>query len=247
MSNNKNSLGGVVLIAILILIFLVVIITPVILFLGYVYYEYFVWKKKKTLGGSPSDFWLDEVEKIRFKKELVQLVEAENMLKNAYSEANAAGISKNKDGTYSKRSHLGKKVSSIIRNYSSKKNCLSRSINEMVLKPERSWSDFNSLVIKSRSFLWSLIIWFCSLLIYGNLIGRESLYEIISPYLGLVVNIFREAENQLPSVEGGFVMVLIVTAISIASYFLLLKFLKYPAIKYSPIPPRVSVENIDMY
>jgi hypothetical protein len=243
----KGDAGGVIILIVIAVLILIALGTPIVLIVGYMYNKAKAGEIKKRISGTMSDFWLNKREKDEFKEKVNLLFHVDDIIEKANEKGTNAGISRNKDGSFSARSNLGKEIRATLKKYEPVKSSLSNYLYELQNLPLSRWEEFNGYIKNEKSFMWSLISWCTVLLYYFITLGKQSISEIFIPYLALATNFFRDETNQLQIVDGDIQMIAVATIIAIITYFICRIIFKNSGSKYSPPPEKVSLENIDSY
>ena len=237
MAKKKSENGGIGFLFII----LIVLITPIVLIIGYFYNSSKFNEIKKLLTGKMSDFWLDTDEKNDFKEKYAQLNEVKQIIQNANDEGVNAGLSLNKDGSFSARSNKGKEIRAILTKYQPMKISLTNYLVDMQYVPINRWTVYNNYLRNSISFRWAFISWIVSLIVSSTIVSGNVFYA----YWSLLSNIFNE--NKIKVAESDLNALIIVTGISIVIYFIFKFILKNVGEKYTPKPEVVTLNNVDSY
>lgn len=248
--SKKNNVGNAfALIAILILIMLVIIalLTPMVIFFGYFYNKIKSGKIKKELSGLMSDFWLNENEKNDFKENTEALINVNNIIQKANEDGISAGISINKNGSFSAKSNLGKRIRATLDKYEPIRDSLKNHLSGLQNLPVSRWNQFNSYLVNEKSFMISFFSWFFVLLYKFIISDKKSVLDTVLPYLALSTNIFRDEQNKIALSDGDIQMVAVATVASLLTYAVSRFVFKNEGEKYSPRPDFVTLDNIDSY
>lgn len=243
----KDDAGAIIILIAIAVLILIALATPIVLIIGYMYNKVKASDIKKRISGTMSDFWLNQSEKNKFNEKVNQLVQVNDIIEKANEKGTNAGISRNKDGSFSARTNLGKEIRATLEKYEPVKSSLSNYLYYLQNLPLSRWEEFNGYIKNAKSFMWSLILWCSALLYYFITLGKQSIMEIFIVYLALATNFFREEANQLPIFDGDIQMVAVGTTIAILTYFIFRMIFKNSGSKYSPHPEKVSLKNIDSY
>jgi len=194
-----------------------------------------------------SDFWLGKQEKDEFKEKAVMLNKVTDIINEANQKGLKAGISQNKDGSFSARSNIGKEIRNTLEKYEPIKTSLNNDLYNLQNLPIYRWEAFNKYVKNKKAFMWSFALWCCVLLSYNFALGKQSIAQLFYVYLAIATNFFRNEKNRLALSDDDIQMVVVTTAIAIITYFLFRLIFKKSGTKYSPYPEKVSVKNVDSY
>jgi hypothetical protein len=243
----KGDSGSIIFFIVIVVLVAIALATPIALIIGYLYNKINAGRIKKYISGNMSDFWLDDQEKIEFKDKLKHLVKADKIIDQANQKGIDEGVSRNKDGSFSAKSKIGKEIRAALEKYEPIKDSLSEYLYDLQHLPITRWDEFNKYIKRSKSSIYSFCSW-CAVLIYYFLnLGKKSILDIFLPYLALATNIFRDKENQLPLADGDIQMVAVATIIAIVMFFVFGLIFKSSGAKYSPYPEKVTLENVDSY
>lgn len=162
--SGMNSFGKIIVIMGVLFFFLgkfILFIIPILLIISTFYY---LVQKNTFKGKFPNqkieDFWLNEEEKDSF-------IEIYSQRRTAYDniydlENKSEGLSRNKDGTISNRSNLGKEIN---RNLSLNNTILSETSEEYFYLqelPKKKWKSFLKVYSIYGGVIFSLLVWFVS-------------------------------------------------------------------------------------
>lgn len=243
---NDSAAAGLGLIIAIVLI-LTVLLTPIVLFFGYLYNRLKFNEIKKKLNRSVSYFWLDDVEKKQFKHDLKELSGVIDVIEQANQKGEKAGISKNQDGSWSARSNLGKEIRGTLERYEPLKEDLVSVLIELQSLPIKRWEQFNLYGKRANSFLMAFYVWIGSVVWYAIVLGRYNVREALLPYYVLATNFFKEEGTRIKLTGEDLKMFAVATLISIVTYFIGGLVFKRRGEKFSPVPPEVTLENVDSY
>ena len=243
----KNDSGGSIAIIAILMLIVIAWATPIVMLVGYLYNRIKAGKIRRQLSGEKSDFWLSDQEKEHFKEKLNQLAEVDKVLEEANQRGMEAGISRNKDGSFSAHSNLGKEIKATLKKYEPMKYEISVLLHELQMLPIHRWDAFNKLMKRAKSFIWAFCCWAMVLAYYAITLEKQSFLEVFKPYLALATNFFRDDSNRISMVSGDIQMIAVATIVAAVSYFAFGLLFKNAGAKYSPIPDKVTLENIDTY
>ena len=185
----------------------------------------------------------NDEEKKSFKESYSKYSKVYNIIEQANKKGISAGISRNKDGSFSARSKIGKEIRDIKQKYIPIKNSLASQVNELSMLPRTKWEEFNSYITNAKSFFWSLLSWYGTLIYYYKALG----VDVVNAYTALGVNFFREDTDKLIIKDGDMQMVAVATFMAISSYFIFSFIFKNSAEDFTPIPDEVTLDNVDSY
>jgi len=180
-------------------------------------------KIKDTINGSYSDFWLNEEEKKDYTRVLSDYKEAQLICEEARLKGYKARLNHNNDGSFSRRSKLGKELNEVLYKYVNIKFELELELVGYIEIPRTRWEEFNNQLTAVRVSIISAFIWLIGLLSCG------------------ATSEFDNAED-----DSGFWMIG-ATVICLIGYLILKKVPFSPALKYSPIPEEVNESNYNSY
>ena len=115
---------------------------------------------RRTLRGDATDFWLDEEESKSFKEGSVRMDELRRKIRLEEERAHENDIGRNNDGSFTRRSYLGKEIQENIEFYESQREELSSAIRSLRFQPFHRWEEFNSLVKNQFKASTALKAWF---------------------------------------------------------------------------------------
>lgn len=237
-------------ISIVLIIFVLVIVafaTPVVILSIFAFYCFAFNRQKDSLQNDMSDFWLTASEKSEFKELCSKLTKAEKAINSAIRKAETAGISKNKDGSYSARSKIGKEVREVLEDKEPLIQALVTRLKTLQDRPFDSWWDFNMLVKKGQASASSIALWLATLFGYAFIYTEDAIENMFMPYYILAIDYFGDNPDQLAITSQETTVISIATIVAIATYFLVDAFSNSPATQFSPWPSEVTLANIDAY
>lgn len=245
-SGKKKNDGGVFLGVLLVVAIIVAVLTPFALLYVYFSNKLKYNEVKDTLTGTESDFWVNDEEKNEFLTDLDSLRQANSHIENANDKAREHNIAVNKDGSFSARSKVGKQVNEVLNKYEPIARGLNDDLYFLQNLPKSRWNEFNEAYKKSQSALRSFYFWAVVIIYYTISLGKDSFWGGMQAYWSFATNIF--TDDNTPLMDGDIEMITVATILAIASYFLQIHFFnKEPASKLTPIPPEVTLNNIDLY
>jgi uncharacterized tellurite resistance protein B-like protein len=248
MAGRKKSSGGdgIILLAVVV-VFAVVVLTPIILLYGWFKNFKLSFKITQVLNNNPVYFWLDQVQKEKFLTVASHLSASIRKMEDANNEAVKAGISQNKNGRWSARSHLGKKVCSIIDQCTIEIEELTQEYNHYRYLPREKWEKWSEAYIKERAFKRGFIFWLFSILPV-TLIFSDSFFKGLYHFLAFpilaIISFF--SDNKILQ-DSDFKMVVTATVVAIAAFFVEKFLSRNKPEEISSQPPVVSVENVNTY
>jgi hypothetical protein len=225
--------NGIIFIAIMVFCVLIIflsIATPIILLVGYFYSKSKFNEIGKNLSNSVSDFWLTDKEKEQYKDTYDEYNKALNIIEKAHKKAEKANISKNKDGSYSLRSNLGKEISHTLEESEPFRDSLESDLDDFQQTPLNKWKSFNEHASRERIFLYSFYFW-CVVNIYYFIKYGFNSTKIIQAYRDISIS----SPLTIAAVLTIFVFIIF--------YFVI----DDRGTQFSPIPPEVTMDNVDDY
>lgn len=141
----------IMLLALLIFAIIVTIVISPIIFIGVCLYYKAKIKKYMPIPQNTSDFWLNENEKQNFIEKHQTLTQAFQNIQIATNHGIEQGISKNKDGSFSRRSRIGKQVAMVI----DKSNEIIENNQEeyrmLTNLPQQKWKEFKKFSVRMNA------------------------------------------------------------------------------------------------
>jgi hypothetical protein len=254
----KDSSGELIGIIFIITIIAYIFLTPLILIFGWIRNRYLLSKIIKNVEGSVSDFWLTMSERDEFEsicRTVDNLIKQKN---KAINRGLTENISKNKDGSFSARSKIGKEISFIISNCEKEISPLALRYNILSEYPINRWLEFDEVYTKSSAYYYSILSWFTFIILhitifwngYTSNLSKLS-FELLSlaVYKSRLISIFNAyskiIKNNSSIIENEWIMMIIAPTISIFVYFIAKKIINTNQI--TPMPPKVTVENFNKF
>lgn len=269
MSKDKQS-PLVMVLFLLVLVALVVlavlfILVPLALLIGGLYY--FVMYRKgfrflcERLNArldvgeiTPSYLWLTPDEKKHFRDLIYR---ENNILQEAAAidaQATQLGLTRNQDGSISKRSSKGKAAQERIEELLSLAPRYDQSIQELAALPETLWRNVVLNHVRAWSFMAAFFSWCIATVVlsvphYSGL--KEALYDLTTfPFKvgsAFLSGFFAETDvGPFDGTQETWVIILTATALAIVTYFLTT--IGYRVLRKSARkPPKVDTNNIDNF
>lgn len=248
MARKKNNDGDAIVVGVLLLVgFLFLLATPLILLSAYLYNVMKSEETRKNLKGTVGDFWLSASERRDFKKTFGDASTTRRLIDQANARGNHAGISRNKDGTFSARSKLGKELKAFINRHEPILDQLDDTLRSLETRPAARWARYNNYLRNANSSLLALCVWTGLLLYHAITEPGRSILQVFRPYWAVATNFFRSEAGQLPLTDADLKWLAIATVTCIASWFLFRLVFHTPAGKQTPKPPAVTMGNVDGY
>lgn len=225
-----------------VLLILFVILLPIVMLLAIPYFAWQRYRIKLEPKNTIADYWLSDVEKDQFMQRrerwlplYAQLKEIERKIENVHAFAEENNLSRNVDGSYSRRSDMGKSVMNTLDELNAKRERVAKSESEAyenflfwVKKPIRDW-ERDEEAFRERDFLYrkakiasiGFALWGVLYLIFTQSFYYESsssmlLNALIVPVVVAILYFYHNKQNQK---------------------------LEYPV----PCPPEVDLDNINDY
>lgn len=253
-NNNSGSflfiLLGVAFFLLIYLLSFLIVLLPFVLVAGYALKSIKVDSTKKAIGGSMSDFWLNETEKKHFKQLNTSLEQTVHTINSFKNKGYSAGISINKDGSFSQRSNLGKEINRVLKENQPKELYLRSQLSELEIQPYLQWESFNKAIVNAQAYLLAFIAWLIGLGVcqIGNTQIKSKL-NFFDSYFFLIKELIAGEIHKLSFSDVEIQTVSIASLCAIVVFFLTkyIWALRKPAVKYSPEPDIVSLSNVDAY
>lgn len=242
---NKESSAGCLLVVVFIV---TVIFTPVLLLFGSIISFLQLQALVKKLTGTISDFWLNDIEKTQYKDGINNIAKINNGIEDLIRKGNDAGIAKNNDGSFSRRSNLGKEIQGNLEKLTSLKDNLVPHVNALASLPRNRWNSLNSKAAMYKSCITGLIAWVLSLSVMSIYYSKSGIIDAVKPYYTVCHNIISDVDHKIQLQDGDISIMALNTIVGI-SVFIFCYFVAYKnaGAKYSPMPDIVTPNNYDIY
>jgi hypothetical protein len=241
-------------------IILFVALIPLILLVKTIIYRINFICAKKGIKNKLSDFWLNEEEKQEFKSIFINRKKLAAELAIAEKNALEAGIPRNNDGQFATRSNLGKEIRQVYSSHVPLIEDIGMRLQKLEEQPLVKWQSFNSIVAKLNVFQGSLLVWLGIVLYYLSSAYKQGSFEIngnaiLSYYVSELDNIFAGI-NSASGIGDAIAKIWQHESIHMICYSFggaIVSFFVFKCIFYnygsmfSPKPPKVTMENIDLY
>ena len=228
----------------------VVLATPIVMFFGYIRNKVLASRAKKSIKTSISAYWLTEEEKQTFKNVVAKKSDRRRKLASEKQRGIDAGISTNKDGSFSARSNLGKELQGSIAELESDIDRLFDIEYSLSRKPRSRWSaahnNYHPYASKAAGYKWGLIGWILIALFYPVAIDAGiGAVQIVQSYWSLATFFFENTpEGDLT--EPHLWALSIVTGSSLLLYYIRKK-ISFRPYQGCPQPDVVTIENVDEF
>lgn len=231
--NKDDGLLGFLIYATIFIIFVALISAPIVFILMACFYGYSFSKQRNQLNGDYSDFWLNSEEKQQFKHSTKQFNHAQSQISQAHQVAKTNQIGINKDGSYSKRSKLGKQICQLLDTYQPIEDESKQVLGSLAHQPYQNWLSFQTKAIKKSSSIRALFIWILAFV-------GVCLYNQVHPFDTFLDYITLQSENHMLFAIAGLA--------SIIGFFLNYAIQRQSlSDNLTPQPPLVDSNNIDSY
>lgn len=220
--------AGIALVAAL----LAATILPLFLLFRYLQQRYLAYKLQKDYNLAEYGWWLTADERDSFKEscasEYARLTrhrreygDLEKLIEIEDERASAASISINDDGTYSRKSNLGKEIRNTLDELYASKRQLDLNLHEISCRqPIEFWDELNDLLRKQDVAFVALLGWVCGAFFFYSAHQQGAPFDI---WLYLFV----------PALCAG-------VGAAVAALFS-----RNPAVRYMPKPVAITIENVD--
>jgi hypothetical protein len=231
--NKDEGLLGLLIYTTIFIIFVALISAPIVFILLACFYGYGFLKQRNQLNGDYSDFWLNSEEKQQYKDNMKQFNHAHSQISQAHQVAKTNQIGINKDGSYSKRSKLGKQICQLLDTYQPIVDESKQVLDLLTHQPYQNWLSFQTKSIKKSSSIRALFIWLLAFI-------GVCLYNQLHPFGTFLDYITLQSENHILFAIAGLA--------SIIGFFLNYAIQRQSlSDNFTPQPPLVDSDNIDTY
>lgn len=226
--SGAGGLAGLVLIGALI----AAIILPFFLGVKYCVHWYQAYRVRKGIKADPKSWWITDAEahdykqryaakKAAFDRNMVEYEHLALLIGEQHQRAEDASIPSNQDGSYSRRSNLGKEIQDKIEELQRYR----KSLNVIWQEPEcrqpyHSWSELNEILIRRNKMYLAFLGWIGGVAFFYAARKQGAPLDI---WLGSFV----------PALTAGI------------GYLFGVWFSKSPATRYFPKPVYITIENVD--
>lgn len=241
-----NAAGGIIIVIFVAILITISLLTPIVIIGGYLISSIRASIIKRRLSGDICDFWLNRDEKKQYINYYNEFCKIDKIIRDAINRGNEKGISVNKDGSFSSRSNLGKEINSIISTNLPIHSRLSKKVDYYKFLPINRWQEFNNHVRSSKAFLWSSLFYILTIAYFYYKQKMASAVDILMAYLALATNWYREEAHDIPLSNENIEMIAVSTVVAILSFSLFRTVFRNSAQKFSPKPPAVIPETLDL-
>ena len=248
----KNSSGdavSLVLVVITVVFTMLLAIAPVFLLVGWLYYRLKFRALSKNLSGDYSDFWLSPGQQEEFTETYSDLSRVTSQVDTARQQGASAGISVNKDGSFSARSKLGKELRQTIEALGPQVRLLTTKHYRLRDMPKDKWTSMVEAIKRVKSFEWAMLFWVNGFVISMYFMLKNIGFNIND--LGLSGKSFDMISQTIQSSENGWLY--LIGGLASAAFLGGVGFLGggWRGAKngsgLSPEPPEVTPENCFQY
>jgi hypothetical protein len=221
-----------ILVIVLLLVVLLLVAAPVVLMVGWRYYSVKVRKRIAGLAGTAEDFWLDARQRAAFRNTARREAALGLELGRMLEEAEARGLSRNKDGSYSRRSKLGKDINRVV----GELHGLRDNMSELAALPRHGWDKFNHNIRACNGFRAGLLGWLISWILLPIGFTKIPLLASLEAYGAM----FGAAEMG----DVHFWVIFLPGIIGLVALAVGWLRPRTPALQYSPEPATVTADNV---
>lgn len=227
--------------------FVGMVVLPIFLCLFGWYYDRKFKNWKGKLSGTMKDFWLNDEEKERFK-ELTHTASAFSTQNDALRQQGVdAGLSRNKDGAFSARSNLGKQIRATLEENTPKLELALKRIKWLSRQPRERWDSFNAAAVRSKAMLNAAGLWMVAYAGYCWLALDFSISDMPKYYFASITNVFANIESKTAIPPGYMTALLVAFAAAVLWYAIVALSFSKEGAKHSPIPPAVTMRNLNEF
>ncbi len=225
----------------LFLILLGITVTLTLLFIIYlpifllIYLTFLAIKKSRltSKGQSINDYWLSTEEKLLFIDNDKLARHANFKIQRAHTLASEHNILKNRDGSYNRRSNIGKEISELLNEFEPISQTAVQTLSKLSIQPKEYWASFNRVCIKINACQTALVSW-CILYISLSIYYDKTIIDTFLQYMQ-----FNIQDKQIFIIAG------LVAFIDFWLHYFLCR--NDISQKNSPEPPIVTRDNYDKY
>lgn len=214
-----------------------IVATPIVLIGGSLHYKSKIKTKYSNLKGTKSDFWLSPEEKQRFAKVATALGAAINSINKIKERGREEGLSKNRDGSFSRRSKRGKEINVAIEKCQTIIDGNISEYSQLKKLPQARWKQFSAAVIRTQAFLYGFCAW-----VLGAIIFMSAYASSYPAGIKTFVHVGPLAMQQALTGDD-WKMLLGTTACGIIGYFISFLLTQNIPESRTPKPSEVSIKN----
>lgn len=249
MARKKSNSSPLVTLFIFIIIAVIafVVLTPIVLIAGFLKNQYQAVRLRSAIVSRKGKVWLDKYERQEFIEKVRTLQATEQKIGEAESRGEQGAVSRNRDGSFSARSKLGKELREIMDQSLPLQQCLLEELQLLQELPASRWRKLNRYVAKSHAFALALIAWSGTLSYYFFEQGRQFGSDFLQVYWAFATNLIRADQSKLPLSGADVEMLFVSTAVGVGSYWLGRLVFFRAGKRYAPEPDLVTMQNINSY
>lgn len=249
MARRKTASGGEAAIIVVVLLFFVIILAaPIFMLTGYFRNKFLAVKEKSKIRHKTEDYWLSQEEMSLFKALHSEIFIVEGRLESERKRGIDAGVSVNKDGSFSARSNLGKELQKNISDLSEKIHAYRNRYKYLQMKPRLNWSRdhdrYQSFSDKAAGYKWGLSGWVAAAFFYKYYDPSMNFEKIVLSYWTMATFLLDSVPGRVEFSAGNIVALSVVTGASLVIFFIRKKFTFWTYQK-CPRPEVVSITNVD--
>jgi TonB family protein len=251
-SNSGSGSGALILIGIVLIgiilyysIVIAALVVPIIMIIYYVYASIQNQVRTADLTGSINDYWLNKEEQLEYKNIYEERRYVASLIRNAKAKARENNISKNEDGTFSKRSKLGKEIQSTLEKYEPELDEIELEQFKLEYLPQSKWEEIHKYEPKIKALLGAFVVYVVTLFYFSSKLSITNPVQILEIYQGLVYKIFNGELHNISIDNSLIVMVVFSGTLSVVVYYILkFLFISLKSKEKNKIP-LVSIDNYD--
>lgn len=232
---DDQSAGAAILFFGFIIVLVLVSISPIFILLYGLFYTIKFCIAYQKVNKNYSDFWLNESEKAEFNKTFEMWLEYDNEIDKLHSLASRHNVSINANGSYSRRSKIGKQVQDRLDDITDIWLETKQQKEYFEYLPHSRWKKFHTAAANGLAGILGFVVW---LLMFEFLCTK---YKIDATPL------FKDYSNFVFSEAGNYIFGL--SGLAAILGFFVSKWILGLVVKgmYSPEPPLVDISNFNDY
>jgi len=220
--------GAIIMVIALVVLLAIAVVTPYVILICAIFFGVIANRKIKVVqrngGFHVPDSSRQELDDLYYKvNELGHLIDKE------HSKASKNNVSKNKDGSYSLRSKVGKEISASLSTLEPEMEALMQDYNNHPMLPINQWNDFNGVLRKAYALFASILTFSGSIVAFWLWGDRGTVLEVFRPFYTIPYNLVVDKADLIAGHPDDLWVVGVSAAVAIATCFLVNEFFDEPA------------------
>jgi hypothetical protein len=220
--------GGIFLFIALAVLLAITIITPYLMLICALFYGVIANREIKVVQRN-GGFYVPNSSRQELDGFYYRINELDHLIDKEHSKAINNNVSKNKDGSYSLRSKVGKEINASLSTLEPEMEALMQDYNNHPMLPINQWNDFNGVLRKAYALFASILTFAGSIVAFWLWGDREAVLEVFRPFYSIPYNLVVDKADLIAGHPDDLWVVGVSAAVAIATCFFVNEFFDEPA------------------